>query len=514
MVTALLKFVQGATTGTPGQALFGATGTVVTVSNGAMSPGPVTTWTFTVVAVPLGSSVPTGVAQSGILSSWSFTPDVTGGYLIELTVSDDDGNTTSDARCFGIKTASNHFVPCFLGDSSSLNFSGQPNGWDPYMEAWLQALESLISGGGGSAPYVQACTSATVTYSGPTPPPTAVRLTGAPGSDFTVNMPETLWATTFINETSGSANAFISNAGTVTGVIVSNALEEASFAAAGVAVCSDGTAVLLGNNFGGEGYSDGVIILDTAGFPSLYISGLGSLNKTMSGEPFVVENIPVYTLLQWFDANTYGVTRPTELGNPGGSGVTVGGVGRWFELGVGAMAQTATADGSMTVCEAPAVAYGSAWNTQAMLIGAAYSGGGTPVGATWGDTLIGPSVSSVFTAALPLGSTNNAAQHTKFVLQGRVVSSSGATETPGDMVTIVQEMDFITVQGAVTILTGSQTKTSFSQVVYPSAGTLANVTLTYSGDNPYVQITISTPAGFDPSTVLDIALFSKETYVT
>jgi hypothetical protein len=146
-VAAALKFVQGATVGTAGQALFGVTGTSVQASNGAASPGPVSTWTFTVISVPSGSAIPLGVAQTGSTPTWSFTPDVVGCYLILITVTDSFGNVASDARCFGVKTASGRLIPCFKGDYNSLNFTGQATGWDVYMESWLQALESLIDAG-------------------------------------------------------------------------------------------------------------------------------------------------------------------------------------------------------------------------------------------------------------------------------------------------------------------------------------------------------------------------------
>src|SRR5271157_3646586 len=144
-VQALVKFTQGLTVGTPGQALFGVTGQAVQTANGAPAPGPVTAWTFAVVAVPSGSAVPVGVAQSGPLQTWTFTPDVSGCYIVELSVVDAFGNVASDARAFGIKTASGRLIPSFSGDPTSLNFGGQTLGWDPYMEAWLQAIDAIAS---------------------------------------------------------------------------------------------------------------------------------------------------------------------------------------------------------------------------------------------------------------------------------------------------------------------------------------------------------------------------------
>ena len=74
-VSCLVKFVQGATIGTPGVALIGVAGTAVTVSNGGTNPSPDPgTWTFTVLGVPSASAVPTGVVQSGSTQTWTFTP--------------------------------------------------------------------------------------------------------------------------------------------------------------------------------------------------------------------------------------------------------------------------------------------------------------------------------------------------------------------------------------------------------------------------------------------------------
>lgn len=152
-VTCQVKFVQGVTVGTPGIALFGSPGVSVQVSNGASNAG-VAVWTFTVVSVPHGSSVPLGVAQTGATPTWNFTPDMAGCFIVLVTVS--DGNpvpsTASDARAFGVLSPSGNFIPSFTGDNNSLNFGGQTTGWDVYMEAWLQALELLIDAGASGTP--------------------------------------------------------------------------------------------------------------------------------------------------------------------------------------------------------------------------------------------------------------------------------------------------------------------------------------------------------------------------
>ena len=153
-VQSLVKFVQGATVGTPGVALLGSAGTSVQVSNGASNAG-VVLWTFAVVSVPYNSAVPVGVAQVGSTTTWTFTPDVTGCFIISLTVSDSFGNTSTDTRAFGILTASGHLVPSFTGDNNSLNFGSQLTGWDLYMEQWLAALEGLLDGTSPVAPIVK-----------------------------------------------------------------------------------------------------------------------------------------------------------------------------------------------------------------------------------------------------------------------------------------------------------------------------------------------------------------------
>jgi hypothetical protein len=148
-VTALVKFVQGSSVGTPGQALLGVDGTSVQVSNGASNAG-VVVWTFTVISVPSGSSVPLGVAQTGSTPTWSFTPDIAGCFIIQLTVSvgGSPPSTSSDARAFGIYSAlgAPYLIPSFTGDSNSLNFGGQLTGWDVYMEAWLNLLVVIAQG--------------------------------------------------------------------------------------------------------------------------------------------------------------------------------------------------------------------------------------------------------------------------------------------------------------------------------------------------------------------------------
>ena len=147
MVAAAVQFKQGVTTGTAGQAMLGTAGTLVQVQNGASNAG-VIAWTYNVISVPWNSAVPLGTAQSGATPTWTFTPDVTGCFIVQLIVADGatPANTASDQRAFGITVSTGNLVPSFTGDQNSLNFGGQLTGWDFYMEKWLALLLSIATG--------------------------------------------------------------------------------------------------------------------------------------------------------------------------------------------------------------------------------------------------------------------------------------------------------------------------------------------------------------------------------
>jgi hypothetical protein len=145
-VSASIKFVQGSNVGTPGVALLGVTGTSVTCSNG--SDTGVDEWQWTVISSPEGSAVTPGT--TGTSPTFSFDPDITGCYLIELltTGSDSPSDTATDYRAFGVpQTSGNGLIPSFACDAGSLNFSGVTTGWDPIMRTWLLLLDSLASSG-------------------------------------------------------------------------------------------------------------------------------------------------------------------------------------------------------------------------------------------------------------------------------------------------------------------------------------------------------------------------------
>jgi hypothetical protein len=210
-VATLVKFVQGASVGTPGVSLIGVTGTGVQVSNGGTNPTPDPgTWVFTVLGVPSASAVLTGVVQSGSTPTWNFTPDVAGTYVVQLEVTDDTtGATSTDVRSFGIYTSlgAPYLIPSFTGNSQSMNFGGQPTGWDKYMEAWLNLVVALASA--AVAPFPAVIPIVTGVFGAGTSTPTragglVISLAGFPASLGSLNRHLTFYAD--IETTTGTAH--------------------------------------------------------------------------------------------------------------------------------------------------------------------------------------------------------------------------------------------------------------------------------------------------------------------
>lgn len=153
---ALIKYVQGASTPAAGLALIGVLSTTVVASND--NNLGVSTWEWKILDVPPGSTVPTGVVSTA--STYSFSPDKRGGYLLQLTVTDSLGRQYIDKRCFQVAEPNGLIIPPFMAEATALNFSGQARGWAKYMEEWLR-LES------SSTARVRAVATANVTLSGP-----------------------------------------------------------------------------------------------------------------------------------------------------------------------------------------------------------------------------------------------------------------------------------------------------------------------------------------------------------
>lgn len=173
-VSAAIKYVQGATVGTAGVALFGVLGTSVVASNG--NDANVLTWRWTMLDVPPGSAVPVGVISDGSTTNAPFSPDVRGGYHMEVLVRGNDGSTAVDRRVFQIKELSGRWIPPFKAESPALNFADYATvrGWAFPMEQWLHQVDGrapLANAGTGNLAAVTTQTSGVDEY--------AIRFTGA-----------------------------------------------------------------------------------------------------------------------------------------------------------------------------------------------------------------------------------------------------------------------------------------------------------------------------------------------
>lgn len=139
-VAALIKFVQGASTPPPGEALIGVLSTLVTASNG--DNANVSKWEWEWFATPTGSAITIGIIASGNIPSISFTPDVRGTYVLVERVYDLLGNVSQDMRCFSVLEASGRLIPNLGADQAASNYGGQRRGWHPYIEAFLKAVDT------------------------------------------------------------------------------------------------------------------------------------------------------------------------------------------------------------------------------------------------------------------------------------------------------------------------------------------------------------------------------------
>jgi hypothetical protein len=140
-VTAAIKFTQGANTDVAGRAVLVGAGSLgtVTCSNGDNS-GPVESWSWVMVSVPDGSTVPLGAFGSGATAT--FTPTGSGSYLVMLTVQGaSPSDTASDSRVFGVQEASGRFIPSLDVVQSALNVGGSLLGWAPYVNAFLRQVD-------------------------------------------------------------------------------------------------------------------------------------------------------------------------------------------------------------------------------------------------------------------------------------------------------------------------------------------------------------------------------------
>jgi hypothetical protein len=145
-VLAKLQFSQSTTT-FPADAAAEVAVAVPVVAR-SVSSGSIARLRWTLLSAPTASALVAGVLAVDVPET-AFTPDVAGGYLIELEVIDRDGFRSTTRKAVLIPEASGRIIPPFLGDPSSLNVGGQTRGWSPYLEEYLKAVDSGAGSGGG-----------------------------------------------------------------------------------------------------------------------------------------------------------------------------------------------------------------------------------------------------------------------------------------------------------------------------------------------------------------------------
>ena len=226
----------------------------------------------------------------------------------------------------------------------------QDGATDGQVVAWNGTEWAAADAGGSSSSYSQDCTAGgTIAYSGPTPVPPKVVLTGTPGSAFTYTWPSANFAVFVDNQTGQYVNmggGLISVAGPQLVVVLSG--------------------VAYGPWTAGNGQGDlGTILaaLNYGAFPS--VVSVGAVNTL---EPNAIQALPIYTVLQQYDALSYVSELPS-----GASGPQSPAAGQtWYQspasattpaLGGGLFEFT---ESGANECICPQTYYpGSAWTTQA-----------------------------------------------------------------------------------------------------------------------------------------------------
>lgn len=141
-----IQFVVDGAVQTPDQAVLAEVGDQV-VSN-VFNPGGVDRVRWTMIAVPSGSNVPLGLYglnKTGTV----FTVDERGGYLIEMLATLRSGEVVRVRKAVLVPEESGKIIPPFSAEPRDLNLDGQTEGWHPFLEAWLQYIESASGGVGG-----------------------------------------------------------------------------------------------------------------------------------------------------------------------------------------------------------------------------------------------------------------------------------------------------------------------------------------------------------------------------
>jgi hypothetical protein len=95
--------------------------------------------------VPINSAVSKGVISSGTTPTATFTPDnpaTPGCYRVKLTVVGLDGSRSSMIRNFCVQTAQGWVLASFRSTAAELNFNGNTDGWETYLNTILLSLSA------------------------------------------------------------------------------------------------------------------------------------------------------------------------------------------------------------------------------------------------------------------------------------------------------------------------------------------------------------------------------------
>ncbi len=152
-VSCQIVFSQDLITTPPGVALLGVITDPVTISNG--NDSNVGQWTFEVIGAPPTSSLTIGIVQVGTIPTFTFIPDVPGGYLFRLTVQGSNGEIAQDLRVFQTPETSGRIIPPFKSTDDSLNFfigiTQNLSGWANTQGDYDRAIDILAPGSGISS---------------------------------------------------------------------------------------------------------------------------------------------------------------------------------------------------------------------------------------------------------------------------------------------------------------------------------------------------------------------------
>lgn len=347
----------------------------------------------------------------------------------------------------------------------------------------------IPGGGGGSAPWTQDCSAGgTIAYSGPVPPPPLVILTGTPSGPFALEMPDGPWAATVLNESPQSATIKNSNSNgwtAVSGRAVALAREYGGATLATTIRPGDGSVFGLGAPNGTMGDAQ---IAPFENGPGLSLLSVGAVNVDSPG---LLPLMPVYgTVLNPIDATTHGITPPVAGAGPiatlEDAALWQATRGSYAFQGLSWGWQGADQSGAANVLVEPAVYPNVAWASQPQ----------TTLGGKFGDEIVGPSGSTAFDFALPVGMT-----HATIKVQACVVATSGSSEAVGDVFSSVSDMAWTSTGTAVAIVSPVLVQ---STVLASTSMAATAVSCGAAGIN--AQVVVGAPATLDPSTVVDVQI--------